>query len=424
MAYKCGYQTGYQDGCGTCSAVGYGGGWYGSEPYAGQGICSGGLNTEPVDVTSSNVLNIDDFVGRLGCGSPSFFITARCAKGMTCVLDGNVSTAKWDRRLDDISQAEVTVDLSGDSAAVCCQALAEVEPWCHELHIWRDNEEVWVGPIQELEYSAGQVLIRASDSLAWLNVRVPIVNLNHRAVVSGGAGPADLTTIATELLTYAYAIDGAAYTCVMDNLFSKPTTVSLELFYEAYNLTAIEILRKIAGLGLNFTTLGRTVVLVGSETPLVPLILLNDEHIIGNIIVIKDGTLQGNRFFIHFDGDNGVPVVGEATNFYCYNAIERIRSGDGLTNGFDAASVADAYASAAAIAPRMVQIPAGSKLSPDTPWTLDKMVPGTRVDVAVTRMCLNLTQSFILTSMEAIYNQADGESIGITLTPLNSSPVV
>jgi hypothetical protein len=407
-----------------CGPLGYAGGWYGGGGvYAGYGYCPSGAIT-PVDppVVNTNVLDIDDSGGRLGCGESSFFITNRCGGGVTCVLDGLVSAARWERKLDDVSQAEVTVELGGDTSFTCCACLAETEPWCHELHIWRDGDEVWVGPIQELEYSYNQVVIRASDSLAWLGVRIPIVDYNYRDAPAG-PGAADLTTIATAVITNAFFED-LPMSCEVDNIFSQPTGIILALYYEAFNYTALEILRKLGEVGLNFTTLGRTIVLVKNDTPLTPLILLNDEHIMGNIVITKDGTLQGNRFYVHFDGDNGLPTSGEAIDFYCYGPIERLRNGDGLTNGGDAGQLADAYAAASAIAPRIVEIPDGSRLSPDTPWTINQMVPGARVDVAVTRLCLDLTQSFILTGVEVNYSESDGETVGITLTPLNDSATV
>ena len=193
--------------------------------------------------------------------------------------------------------------------------------------------------------------------------------------------------------------------------------------YAKFDKTALEDLRDLADIGLDFTTLGRTIVLFGDTSPLIPLVILNDEHIVGDIAVKKDGTLQGNRFYVHFDGDGGVPASGEATEKFCYGPIERIRDGDGLNNGTDAADVADQYVESSAIAPRTIEMPPGSKLSPDTPWTINQMVPGTRVDVAVTRMCLNLTQSFRLTTVEVVYDPDESESVGITLTPINSVTV-
>lgn len=364
----------------------------------------------------SNVRNLDDFVGRLGCGEPTFFITSRCAGGgVTCVLDGVVIDAKWDRRLDDVSEASLRMGFSGDATYTCCECLGEVEPWCHELHIWRDGEEVWVGPIQEIEYTYDEVSILANDSLAWLGVRVPPVNINTVGMAT------DLTDVAVDLLELAFAEDGPEFTCELDNVYTQPTGLSFDVFFERFTKTALEILRDLGDIGLNYTTLGRTIVLTGDSEELTPLVLLNDEHIMGKVVVRKDGKSQGNRFYVHFEGDGGVPASGEATEKFCYGPIERLRDGDGLVNGVDAAAVADIYVDASAIAPRVIEIPAGSRLTPDTPWTINQMVPGARVDVAITKLCFNLTQSFLLSVVEVTYDADEGESVGITLVPFSSA---
>jgi hypothetical protein len=329
------------------------------------------------------------------------------------VLDPHISRLKWGRRLDDISEAEVLINTGGDAFYTCCECLAETEPWCHELHIWRDGEEVWVGPIQTIEYAFDEITIRAKDSLGWLNVRVPPADLSFTTT--------DLTDQASTLLEVAFAED--TQTCELDNRYEQPTGETFTTFFAAFEQTAMEILRDLGDAGLNFTTLGRTIVLTGDDLPLVPLILLNDEHIMGDVIVTKDGESQGNRYYIHFDGDGGIPASGEAVDFFCYGPIERLRSNDGLSSGIDAAAVADIYVGASAIAPRRIEIPDGSQLSPDTPWVMSDMVCGARVDVAITRLCLNLTQSFTLTSVDVEYTPDDGEKVGITLVPINDVAV-
>lgn len=366
----------------------------------------------------SNVLNLDDSIGRLGCGVPSFFITRRCTgSGVECVLDDYVSSATWTRVLDDVSEAEVTCSFSGTSDFTCCECLAETEPWCSELHIWRDGEEVWVGPIQEITYSYNQVTVKAKDSLAWMGVRILPGNVDY---TTSGLGAADLSDIAQDIINIAFAED--TVTCEVDNVYKVASGEVSQRFFEAYTDTDLNILLDLADTGLNVTTLGRTIVLAGDDTPLTPLVILNDEHIMGNITVTKNGDVQGNRFFVHFDGDGGIPASGEAANFYCYGPIERIREGNGVVEGVSAAAVADAYVAASAIAPRILEVPSGSKLSPDTPWTINQMVCGARVDVAVTKLCLNLTQSFILTGVEVSYNSGE-EAVTISLTPINDVQV-
>lgn len=369
---------------------------------------------------SSNVVDINDTRGRLGCGVPSFFITGRCSTRVECILDDYVSTATWARVLDDVSEAEVVCNFGGNSDFTCCECLARVEPWCHELHIWRDSEEVWVGPIQQIEYTDTTATVRAGDALAWLGVRIPPGNIDYTA--DTGAGAADLRIIAEDVLTIAFGQDNPTFTCELDNLYAVDTGEVSQRFFEGFNETCLDILLDLADTGLNFTTLGRTIVLTGDDEPLTPLVLLNDEHIIGDIKVTKDGTTQGNRYYVHFEDDEGIPASAEAADFYCYSAIERIRDGDGLVDQASASDLAGIYVQASAIAPRMIEVPSGSRLSPDTPWTINEMVPGARVDVAVTRLCLDLTQSFILTGVEVRYSDA-GEEIGITLSPVNSVDV-
>lgn len=429
MAYGGGYGTGYSDSIspsppvptGPClGPFGYGTGFYAQLGYGGYYSCPQSSTTP--DAPASNVLNIDDFQGRLGCGVASVFLTRRCASsGVLCVLDAYVVDLTWGRKLDDVSEAEVVCQFGGEVDFACCECLAEAEPWCTELHVWRDGAEVWVGPVQTIEYAHDTVTVTAKDSLAWLDVRIPPGNIDYTAAT--GLGATDLSDIAEDVLNIAFASDAPTFTCEIDNLYKVASGEVSERFFEEYSTPLLEILFDLADTGLNVTTLGRTIVLVGDDTPLVPLILLNDEHIIGDIKVLKDGQSQGNRYYVHFDGDGGIPALSEATDFYCYGAIERLRDGDGLYDGVSAGQVGDAYVKASAIAPRRIEIPDGSRLSPDTPWTINQMVPGTRVDVAVTRMCLNLTQSFILTGITVKYSSGNGEEVGITLTPINDVAV-
>lgn len=366
----------------------------------------GPLTTTP----TSNVEDLQEVAGtRLGCGEPVAFVTVRCGQGVACVLD-DVISLQWDRRLDDISEAEAIVGVGGD----CCLCLADVEPWCHELHIWRDGAEVWVGPITEITYSYNQIRIRARDSLAWLTVRVPSIDVSFLV-------DTDLSTIGSFIITTAFALD--TVTCEIDNLYVQPTGFLGKRFFEAFSGTAFDFLDDLADTGLDYTTLGRTIVLVGDTTPLTPLILLTDEHILGELEVTKDGELQGNRWYVHFDGDLGTPASGEAVDFFCYGPIERLRSGDGLQDGVSAGQAADIYVASTAIAPRILEVPPGSRLSPETPWTINEMVPGARVDVALTKTCFMLTQSFRLTQVQVSYSST-GESVGITLAPVDDPSLV
>lgn len=577
----------------TCDA-------YAEIEYAGECI-----NEEAVfqSLPTSTIEEFDTSTGRLNCGVPSVFITSRCSRSMTCQINlSDVINLTWTRILDDVSEAEVEIGLTGDAQQTCCECLAIVEPFCHELHIWRDGEEVWVGPIEAVRYERERVTIKARDSLAWLDVRIPnedvefttlgtfgtisdnpltsvattfnspalstlpviaaglpayyiifepdnldqidfgyilthgagatsaVINRNalpgsgfggpkqhalgtawrvqgtvgvdnpwlststtlngfgamselpavslvgvppvptpavfivvdpykskreviqietHVAGASSAtvirgqrgtqpqnhdlvslwdagslSGPSeDLSYIAQDIIHMALEEDIAAgKSCEFSNIFIKRTGEKIEYYKEAFNETYLEILLALATTELNITTLGRTIVINGDSLSLTPLVLLNDEHIMGDIEVTKDGKVMANRVYMHWEGDQGIPAVGQKdeNERFCYSLIERIKDGNGLQVGVDADVAAQAMVEAAFIAPRIIEIPDGSRLSPDTPWTINQMVPGARVDVAITRLCLNLTQSFLLTGVTVTYSESDGESVGITLHPMNS----
>lgn len=484
---------------------------YAEIEYAGECVSE---NAVFPSLPTSTVEDFDTSSGRLGCGVPAVFITTRCNTSMTCQIDlKDITKILWTRRLNEVSEAEVEIGLTGDSSQTCCVCLELVEPFCHELHIWRDGVEVWVGPIEAIRYERERVTIKARDVLGWLDVRIPENDVEFKTTNTGttlvdnplletatvitsagftslptvpsvgfttiivvldpdassgepeavlvtthvaasnqitvtrgvngtkaryhqigtnwaygglSGGVTDITYIAKYVLYDAFKEDIAAgFSCEYDGLFYKETGEEIEWFSEAFNQTNLEILTSLVEtkVGLNFTTLGRTIVLTGDTLSLTPLILLNDEHIMGEIEVTKDGKQMVNRQYVHFEGDEGLPAIGATSvdQRYCYSLIERITTGDGLQEPISAGVMAQAIVNAAYIAPRIIEVPSGSRLSPHTPWTINEMVPGTKVNVAITRLCLSLTASFSLVGVSVEYSSSDGEQVGIELTPMNST---
>lgn len=388
---------------------------YAVTPYAGLLAC---LEGSQFGGPTSNVEEVSTTQGRLGCAKPSVFIADRCG-GIFAVLgvDDSIEDLKWDRRLDEISEAEVVIRLGGDSTSTCCEKLALAEPWCHELWIQRDGVDVWAGPISEIIYGYHTVTIRAQDRIAWATARVNEIDIDYAIVAD------DLTDIGYFILQTAFADD--TVTCEFAAIYTSPTGIIGKRFFPAYTEYAYDSLLKLAETGLDFTTIAGTIALTGDLSTSASLALLTDELIFGDIEVKKSGLTQGNRWFVHFDGDLGVPAISDndadctVVNQYCYSAIERLRSGDDIPELGMAEEVACDFVQAANIAPRTMEIPPGSKLSPDVPWSINEMVCGVRVDVSITKLCVSLVRSFRLTKVEATYSAGE-EEIGVTLSPINS----
>lgn len=361
--------------------------------------------------------------GRLGCGVNSAYVTWKCGTPRFCpVLDTTDIT--WSRVLDGISEATVVVTLPGNNDETCCACLGDLEPWCHELHIARDGTDVWLGPITEITYEFNKVTIKALDLLGWATVRVPEILLNYTdgtgECTDNPQGEADWATMAMQVLNVAFAEDDP---CILDYVSMSLTGYVGAQCFPPYVDSAFDQLDQLAGTGLDYTVVGRTVILASPNVPTAAIATLMDDHIIGEVELTKSGLLQANRWFVHYENDDTDTPPGpgwrEAANQYCYGLIERIRSTDtALANKESAEIVAQIYVDATSVTPRLLEIPDGSQLSPEAPWTIAEMIPGVRVDVGVTRLCVEATQSFRLTGM-TVHQTTKGEEVTVSLDSLN-----
>jgi len=342
----------------------------------------------------------------------------------------NAAEVNWNRRLDDISEASVSIPIGGES---CCESLGLIEPWCHELHIFRNGEEVWTGVITKVIYGFTQVVVEARDMLAWLLVRIPecpftVTNL-------------DISTVAQTIINIALAEDDP---CLIEHLIVVPTTqtVSLAEPFAAFAGSAYDQLATLSDLGLSFTTLGRSIIVGGENLFNKTIGLLRDDHILGEIAITKDGALYANRVYTRYTSDdqqatctaNGAtgvclpPLAGSAcpaiseipvADRACYGLVERlINVGEGI-NLSTAQQAGDIYIKAGgAFVPRTLEFPPGTRLSPDTPFELNELIPGMNVNVAFTGLCLDIFSAMRL--QEVTYRATPAEEeIGLSLAAFN-----
>lgn len=474
--------------------------------------------------------------GRLGClDTIEAIITDQCGGPRICALT-NLASVSFNRVLDDISEAVVVVPLGSgvSNTKPCCDCLDQIEPWCHELHIIRNGEEVWTGPVNKVTYGFTQVTIQALDVLSWLLVRVPqgVIN-NSVATTSLQSGTVDISTlkgnetlaigdasnfflasstqsgtvtisttsgtppVTTTVATLTYTgISGNTLTgvnsngstgtistgmtvtglsngdeitdlglqilntafdehdpCVLDyvlqtDLDYRPTiyanTVVSSENFPAFEGTVYDWLTNLSELGLDFTVIGRRILLGVTQFNLPRLGTLVDEHILGEIEVAKDGNNMGNRVFVRYEQDTDAaqclaqnpdipappcPSISEAgsvvgtedndINSICYGPIERVFTDALSFNYTTAKQTGDSYVVNGQIAPRILTFPSGTKLSPDTPWTLNEMIPGTKVAVDIRNLCLDLHQDMRILEINYSLQVGGDEEISMSLNIFN-----
>lgn len=406
--------------------------------------------------------------GRLGCSTHVAYVQDKCNGPRLCELI-DASSITYNRRLDDISTAVVIVPMFGDSEnpGPCCECLGKVEPWCHQLTIVREGDGVvWTGPIQKITYGSNDVVIEASDKLAWLQYRVNELGLCYSSACGGVDNTTiPLTQIAEDIITLAMADDGDS-PCFTDCIVIPPSPDPLlatdglplvfdrQFFFEAFGgPTAYDDLVQLGNAGIDFTVINQCLVLTGENLPTRAIGILTDEMILGDVHIIKDGTSMGNRFFVRYEGDDdpvqckaqcdagcgcncpqcsdpivtpcyltpcpGFAETNEADQF-CYGSIERVIDNVGAQDVETANGVAARYLARGKIAPRQIELPSGTRLSPDAPWGINDMICGQRIDVAISKLCFSVFQSFKLQGMEVTDDGTD-EQITVDLVAVEQT---
>lgn len=389
-------------------------------------------------------------MGLLGCVDDyTVLVTERCGSPRLCELGQYASQIKWQRTLDNVSQATITIAKTGGIYEPCCSCIRDIEPFCHELQIFRNDEFVWGGPIIEVDENVETVTITARDVLAWLDVRFfPNGDSNGNAFDFSAIPVPPITEIARIII---YAATQGKYDpvnfpsitlldcdpCIFENVIVHPSTIPYGAVIKAFDGSAFSVLQALTKHGLDFTTFGRSIIVENAgEYNASPALVLTPEMIVGDISFKKDGALFGSRFWMRFVNDTSglvcnaivpppltvpCPAVVDSPNFFCHGLVERqIQDTTGNTDNLAAQAIGEQYIQVAGIrAPRTIDFKSGATLSPDTPLGINEMVPGLLIKTALPNFCIDEgIQEFRLTDVN-VSMDANGETVQLSMAPLN-----
>jgi hypothetical protein len=372
--------------------------------------------------------------------------TLGCAAGYTAQLHwrggaqeyessamDRLTEVTWNRTINDVSEASVTV-LKGNISAECCKALGDAHPWVHELTLYRDGELVWQGPITKTTSRRDSIVIAAQDVTAWFDHLVNTYRITYTASTADNqgrkAGP--ITQIAANhirLNLTASTLAAPDYPGILNYMIVRNTGLpTIKVEKDGSKNTAIwtaylgDILREWAKRGLTWTAVGRAVLLRGRPTSATRAqARLTMEDFTGDIEVIRDGT-QGAAYGYATTQDQQDPSTGKTLGYGKTNTVygrldvmvsvdeENPKDADLLQAAKDA--IAGRYP-----IPVSVSVPDGSALAATAPVKLVQLVPGERFDVLAESFCQPVLQGFVLTDVEGSWQNGE-EKIGVTLTPL------
>lgn len=371
-----------------------------------------GLDFEPSPLAPGGALAPDACV--LGCPETRAYVVDFCGRRTICDVTDNVTFLKWGRELDDDSEVELTLHLEGDaSGRACCECLAGLRTWRHELMLVRGGEVVWgPGPLVTISIQRHISHLVARDITAWLDVR--LVHNDYEFV------GVDLGTIAQTVVEDALTAGLAAElpradrdACILDYAQFNETDKFTDLTVEANKRSAGEVLRELAAKGLDFTVLNRSLI-VGAEFAFGPVGPLRDEDFAEDLLVTEHGLAAATHWFVSSESTQG--SCGGADDFY--GLIERGVEGEAAaTSVVDLSREACDRLMGTNPPPLVVTVPSTGLLTPTAPVCPKMLVPGTLVDLAIRELCRPAIVRERLTSVRFTLDER-GEHVGVTLAPL------
>ena len=394
---------------------------------------SGGSATLPIS-------SLD--LATLGNGTHRVFLYRRGGKQRVGEIR-NCSLVEWNRLRDDISDARViTTDWDLDEGAM----LAHIQTWAYELVIFRDNgssvDRVWEGPVARLTYTKDSVEIYARDMMAYAYRRVIRQKMNDGGGNNTGATVVDR---ATRVLQNAFAPDDPNVLAYLHPIEDGNPAMQYRSAAE-YSRTAFEEVDDMASnAGLDYTVVGRSILLWGTRHPLGRLPEFRDKDLGASPIVSEYGMSLSNRYIVS-DG-NGIwgqaeigPLkeTGEDPKYglveilssswasdededdeegadYDYGVITEEQRAK-IVASFEehaAQSIASRYP-----APVVVRVPDNTSLNPSAVVSIQHLVPGVAIPLRSTSTLREVSALQKLDSVRVTETEGK-EVVAVTMSPFN-----
>jgi len=339
--------------------------------------------------------------GPLGCGAYSVRLVN---DGHPILAPRKVTTALWGRRLDEASNATITIPVAGTDLRACCVGGNRIETLRTEALISRNGLDVWQGwLLPATKFRRDTITIEATDILGWLDRRVLQQNHVHVGV--------DMTTIAL-----AYIADAArgdlpfVINSTLSGVLATRTVLATEYRF------AGEALRDLLETGLDATVVAG-VLLLGPETQTCGTLRLRDTDIDGDPEIAIDGRQRATRVIVK--GGNGiVAIYPPVPPTVCFHAADTVHSDESILDQASADNAAQLlYARLSASFPYYLTVPEGSALLPTAPVHINALIPGAIAQVSSRSLCVEIEMAQRLTALD-VEVAAGIEQVRPTFEPL------
>lgn len=395
-------------------------------------------------------------MARNGCVENHYaVITDRGGKDRVSVLT-DLTEVRWERTVDDIATA--VVEVSGDACRDQADRLGLIEARRHELVIYRGEDRVWEGPIVAVKWGLDSVTIQAHDVLEYLD---------GRAITEYWPGPENggpelmgdrIEEIIRFELSNAYLLPG--YTIhdvdgwipswdisdtntwtvnppihVLEHLEVSPGEVLTRTETLPFEMTVYEHLSNLAEGGLDYTTIGRKILIWDSREEIGRTRTLTSKDFSGDVEIASRGqdlvSVQHVIASPNTDEEENPATstdnVGSAyredfstlESFYYgpWTKIHTRGEDDGNEPSQEALRTQALALSVRGIPlPTEIEVGGSSSLRLDHTLTINHLIAGTTVPVLAEMAGRTLNQLQRFTRIQ-VTETANGENISVSLEP-------
>lgn len=373
--------------------------------------------------------------GSLGCGTYRVFIYEQGGQKLLGEVEP-ASLLRFTRVRDDISTATVW---SNGYSSDCGQLYGSLRTWMHEIVVFRDGVRVWEGPITRIAYSQEAVEIEAKDVMAYAYRRIMRQGYNdsyrliQKAVGSQpeqSLGVLSVVKRASMLLTQGlapYDPNVLPYLTAIE----YPDDAKEARIVADWSRTVWEEVDDLAATaGLDYTTVGRRILLWDTHRPIGRLPEMRDGDFSNSPIVTEYGMQLATFFAV----TNGAGVAGwkeVPAKTDPYGPIEQLASsysdsGAASTEILTPTALqktqvtlseqADRNISGRWPAPLIVRVPDNSTLSPKAGVGFQQLIPGVWLPLRSVNTPRQVLQWQKLDSV-AVEADSNGEKVNVVLSP-------
>jgi hypothetical protein len=370
-------------------------------------------------------------VQRLGDATYEVYFKTRGGERFLCRAR-NITSVSWGRKMNDVSQASVSIALNGLDDE-CCDCIATINPWEHELAVFRNGIEVWVGPVVNgtIDLAGLTATYEARDLSAWFDHRwVEVLDTDK------DFEEANISDVFTWLIEHAYYREpwNMSWIVPTTQIPIDRTYIARDTSNERWSGTFQNVgeeMRDLSQSGIDTTVIRRTFIAgdLQAETQITQ--LLTDEHwavlptinIVGTSMATEVGVGGGNGGYSGWsddqiwiersDSDDNGARYGLLQSFF--NAPEL---DDEDTTELPNAVTQQAWMLREAKKEPFVYIQGGS-LSPRAPVQADDLIPGNVYRVALSETCRPIESDYRLFAVNVAFGDR-GETVSVEMTPLGA----